>query len=228
MRPAYLIAGLAGLAAVGVAAVVYAPGPAAPAKVVAVPPPDPEPAPPEPAAGEEVATFGSGCFWCTEAVFKQLKGVTAAVSGYTGGTVPNPTYEQVCSGGTGHAEAVRVTFDPRVVTYLQLLEVFWSSHDPTTPNQQGADVGTQYRSAVFYHTDRQKQQAEAYKFKLDAAGAFGAPIVTEVVPAATFYPAEAYHQDYFAKDPRKGYCRAVIRPKLDKLREVFGDRMTAP
>lgn len=228
MRPVFLVL-LVAVAALGVAAFVYTtdPGGGGPAKVAHVPPPDPEPAgPPDPSGEAEVATFGTGCFWCTEAVFQQMKGVSAVVSGYSGGTIPNPTYEQVCRGDTGHAECVRVTFDPKAVTYPQLLEVFWSSHDPTTPNQQGADVGTQYRSVVFFHSDRQQKLAEAYKLKLDAAGAFPAPIVTEVVPAGAFYPAEAHHQDYFAADPNKRYCRAVIRPKLDKLREVFGDRMT--
>ena len=216
--------------AVGVAAAVFTAGPGggpgAPEKAVHLPPPDPDPA--APAAGEEVATFGNGCFWCTEAVFKQLKGVKSAVSGYSGGRVPNPSYEQVCGGDTGHAECIRVTFDPKVVTYPQLLEVFWSSHDPTTPNRQGADVGTQYRSVIFTHSDRQREQAEAYKLKLDAAGAFGAPIVTEIVPAAPFYPAEAYHQDYYALNPRKGYCQAVVRPKVEKVRAVFADRLAAP
>jgi peptide-methionine (S)-S-oxide reductase len=227
MRPAYLVVGLVVVAAAGVAAAVYLAGRAdGPAKVAHVPPPDPEPDAP---AGEtEEATFGTGCFWCTEAVFQQLKGVKSVVSGYSGGHVPNPTYQQVCGGDTGHAEVVKVTFDPRQVSYPALLEVFWASHDPTTPNQQGADVGPQYRSVVFTHSDRQRRLAEAYKAKLDAARVFGAPIVTEVVPATTFYPAEEYHQDYFALNPRAGYCRAVIRPKLDKLREVFGDRMAAP
>ncbi|MBX9584871.1 MAG: peptide-methionine (S)-S-oxide reductase MsrA [Gemmataceae bacterium] len=196
-------------------------------KLVHVPPPDPAPddGPADPAADTEEATFGTGCFWCTEAVYQQLKGVKSVVSGYSGGHVPDPTYQQVCGGDTGHAECVRVTFDPRQVTYPELLEVFWSSHDPTTPDRQGADVGPQYRSVVFTHSDRQRRLAEAYKAKLDAAGAFAAPIVTEIVPAGPFYPAEAYHQDYFAANPRHGYCRAVIRPKLDKLREVFGERM---
>lgn len=182
---------------------------------------------PEPGGATETATFGNGCFWCTEAVFQQIKGVKSVASGYTGGTVPNPTYEQVCSGRTGHAEAVRLTYDPAVVSYPELLEVFWRSHDPTTLNRQGADVGTQYRSAIFTHTDRQKELAELYKRKLDAAGVFGSPIVTEIVPAATFYPAEPYHQNYFNENPRQPYCRAVVGPKVDKVRQVFRGRLLA-
>ncbi|MBX9625072.1 MAG: peptide-methionine (S)-S-oxide reductase MsrA [Gemmataceae bacterium] len=232
MRPVYLVLLLTVVAAGAVVAVFTGgtPGPAGPAKVAHVPPPDPTPddAPADPAVTSEDATFGSGCFWCTEAVYKRVKGVTAAASGYTGGRVADPTYEQVCTGTTGHAEAVKVTFDPRTVSYPELLEVFWSSHDPTTRNRQGADVGTQYRSAVFTHSDRQRRLAEAYKLKLDAAGVFASPVVTEITPAGPFYPAEGYHQDYFALNPRAGYCRAVIRPKLDKLREVFGDRLAAP
>jgi peptide-methionine (S)-S-oxide reductase len=180
----------------------------------------------KPAAGiTEVATFGSGCFWCTEAVFQQLKGVQKVVSGYSGGAMPNPTYEQVCGGATGHAEVIQVTFDPAVVSYPELLEVFWRSHDPTTRNRQGNDVGTQYRSAVFYHSDRQRELAERYKAKIDAAGVFGAPIVTEIVPFTTFYPAEGYHQNYYADNSRQPYCQAIIGPKLDKLKKVFGEKL---
>lgn len=182
---------------------------------------------PEPADGLATATFGNGCFWCTEAVFQAIKGVKSVESGYTNGRVPNPTYEQVCSGATGHAEAIRLTYDPAVVSYPELLEVFWRSHDPTTLNRQGADVGTQYRSAVFYHTDRQKELAERYKRAIDAAGVFARPVVTEIVPAATFYPAEGYHQNYYALNPRQGYCQAVIGPKLEKLRAVFRGRLLA-
>ncbi|AWM36037.1 Peptide methionine sulfoxide reductase MsrA [Gemmata obscuriglobus] len=181
----------------------------------------------EPHAGapEEVATFGSGCFWCTEAVFAQLKGVTRVESGYSGGAVPNPSYEQVCSGRTGHAEVVQVTFDPNQVSYPELLEVFWRSHDPTTPDRQGNDRGPQYRSVVFTHSERQKRLAEQYKQKIDAAQVFRAPVVTEIVPFTAFYPAEAEHQNFFANNPRQGYCRAVIGPKVEKLRQVFRDRM---
>ncbi|HEX4611870.1 MAG TPA: peptide-methionine (S)-S-oxide reductase MsrA [Urbifossiella sp.] len=182
---------------------------------------------PEPAApgATETATFGTGCFWCTEAVFQQIKGVKAVVSGYTGGKVPDPTYEQVCSGTTGHAEALQITYDPAAVTYPELLEVFWRSHDPTTLNRQGNDVGTQYRSAIFYHTDRQRELAERYKKKVDGAGVYASPVVTEITPAATFYPAEAYHQNYYALNPRQGYCWTVIGPKVEKLRQVFRGRL---
>ncbi len=176
-------------------------------------------------AGLARATFGSGCFWCTEAVFQQLKGVQSVVSGYTGGTVKNPTYRQVCDGTTGHAEAIQVTYDPAVISYKDLLEVFWQTHDPTTLNRQGHDVGTQYRSAIFYHTDEQKQLAEEYKRKLDASGAFAAPIVTEIVPAGEFYRAEDYHQNYYQDNPRQGYCQMIIRPKLDKFRKVFAGKL---
>jgi peptide-methionine (S)-S-oxide reductase len=174
-----------------------------------------------PAGESELATFGAGCFWCTEAVFGQLKGVRKVAPGYSGGFVPDPTYEQVCTGTTGHAEAVQVTYDPRVISYPELLEVFWRSHDPTTRDRQGHDVGPQYRSVVFAHTDRQRRLAERYREKIDAAHVFDVPLVTEVVPFTAFYPAEAYHRNYYAANPRQPYCRAVIRPKLDKLREVF-------
>ncbi len=173
----------------------------------------------------EQVTFGSGCFWCTEAVFAELKGVTSAVSGYSGGRLPNPTYEQVSTGATGHAESVQVTYDPKVISFPELLEVFWKTHDPTTLNQQGADTGTQYRSAIFYHTEEQRQQAEAYKKKLDESGAFDAPIVTEITKFDKFYPAERYHQDYYSQNPNQGYCRAVIQPKVEKFRKVFKDKL---
>jgi peptide-methionine (S)-S-oxide reductase len=183
------------------------------------------PATAPPAGVVEVATFGSGCFWCTEAVFQQMKGVQKAVSGYSGGANPNPTYEDVCDGDTGHAEVVQVTFDPAVVSYPELLELFWRSHDPTTLNRQGNDVGTQYRSVVFYHSERQKQLAERYKQKIDAAGVYRSPLVTEIAPFTAFYAAEAYHQDYYAKDARQPYCRAIITPKLDKLKKVFQEKL---
>lgn len=166
-------------------------------------------------AHTEVATLAGGCFWCTEAVFERLPGVTSVVSGYTGGDVENPTYKQVCTGNTGHAEAIQITFDPAKISYAQLLETFWEAHDPTTLNQQGADHGTQYRSAIFYHNDPQRQTAE--KSKAAAAKNFSSPIITEIVPFKKFFNAEGYHQDYFRNNPAAGYCRVVIKPKLDKL-----------
>jgi peptide-methionine (S)-S-oxide reductase len=173
----------------------------------------------------QTATFGSGCFWCTEAVFQQLKGVYSAVPGYSGGSVENPTYRQVCEGTTGHAEVIQVTFDPQVISYPELLEVFWKTHDPTTRNSQGPDVGTQYRSAVFYHNDQQKEQAEHYKQKLDESGAFDRPIVTEIVTFTAFYPAEMYHHDFYVNNPQHGYCRAIIGPKLEKFEKAFKDKL---
>jgi peptide-methionine (S)-S-oxide reductase len=176
-------------------------------------------------AGTAVATFGSGCFWCTEAVFLQLKGVTSVVSGYSGGAVENPTYDQVCSGTTGHAEVIQVTFDPQVVGYPELLEVFWKTHDPTTLNRQGNDVGTQYRSVVFYHDDTQRELAEHYKDKLNKSGIFDSPIVTEISAFTKFYAAEDYHQNYYAQNKWQPYCTYIIGPKLDKLRQVFGEKL---
>lgn len=173
----------------------------------------------------EVATFGNGCFWCTEAIFQELKGVVKAESGYSGGHVKNPSYKEVCTGSTGHAEVIQVTFDPEEITFVELLEVFWKTHDPTTLNRQGADVGTQYRSAIFYHSEEQKQQAEAYKQKLNQAGIWENPIVTEITAFDTFYKAEAYHQDYYGLNTEEGYCRVVITPKLAKFREVFADKL---
>jgi peptide-methionine (S)-S-oxide reductase len=181
--------------------------------------------PAAPAGAVEVATFGSGCFWCTEAVFQQLRGVQKVVSGYTGGSVKNPTYEQVRSGSTGHAEVVQVTYDPNVISYPQLLEVFWRTHDPTTLNRQGNDIGTQYRSVIFYHSESQRQLAELYKEKIDAAGVFRAPLVTDIDPATEFYPAEGYHQNYYVNNTNQMYCRAMIGPKLDKLKKVFHDKL---
>ncbi len=181
--------------------------------------------PDPPAEGQRIATFGGGCFWCTEAVFDATEGVHAAVSGYAGGQVLNPTYEAVCSGATGHAEVVQVTYDPAVISYKDLLQIFFRTHDPTTLNRQGADVGTQYRSVIYYHDDKQKGVAEEVMAALDTSGAFGGPIVTEVSPLETFYPAEAYHQDYFAQNPTQGYCRAVIAPKMEKYRKAFGDKL---
>ena len=169
------------------------------------------------------ATFAGGCFWCTEAVFEQIEGVKGVVSGYIGGEVPDPTYKDVCTGLTGHAEAVEIEYDPAVVSYPKLLEIFFATHDPTTKNRQGADVGTQYRSGVFYHDDEQKRIAEEVIKRLNEAGAYPQPIVTEVTKATTFYPAEDYHQDYFANNPGQGYCRAVVAPKVDKVQKVFRD-----
>lgn len=168
-------------------------------------------------ANLETATLGGGCFWCTEAVFERVKGVRAVVSGYAGGTVPNPSYRQVCSGTTGHAEVIQIEYDPAQVSYGTLLDLFFASHDPTTLNSQGADHGTQYRSVIFCHSPEQRREAEAKIAALNAAKAFPEPIVTEVADAPTFYPAEVYHQDYFRLNPRQPYCQAVIAPKLNKF-----------
>ena len=173
----------------------------------------------------ETATFGGGCFWCTEAIYERVEGVKSVVSGYAGGTVKNPTYEQVCTGTTGHAEATEITYDPKVVSYDDLLEIFFKTHDPTSLNRQGADVGTQYRSVIFYHNDEQKKKAEYYKTELDKSGAWDKPIVTQIVPFTNFYPAEDYHQDYFAKNPNQGYCAYVIGPKVEKFEKVFKDKL---
>lgn len=171
----------------------------------------------------EIATFGAGCFWCVEAVFQQINGVDTVVSGYMGGKIPNPTYREVCSGLTGHAEVIQIRFNPSMVSFTQLMEVLYGTHDPTTLNRQGADVGTQYRSAIFYHNENQKKQAEEVKAKLNEAKAFTNPIVTEISPATTFYKAEDYHQNYYRMNSEQGYCRVVITPKLDKLKKVFSD-----
>lgn len=173
----------------------------------------------------DTITLGAGCFWCVEAVFLELKGVVSVTSGYMGGHVKNPSYKEVCTGRTGHAEVAQVVFDPAVLSLDELLEVFWMTHDPTTPDRQGADVGTQYRSAVFYHREAQGELARRYKDELDKSGAFEAPIVTEVTPASEFYVAEDYHQNYYALNGEQGYCRMVIRPKLEKFRKVFADRL---
>ena len=178
-----------------------------------------------PAADLQTATFGAGCFWCVEAVFELLEGVQTVESGYCNGAVPNPTYRQVCTGTTGHAEVIRLTYDSSVISFEELLEVFWSSHDPTTLNRQGADFGTQYRSGVYYHTEEQKQIAETCRQRLNDEQAFDDPVVTEIVEAAEFYPAEDYHQDYFELNGTAPYCRAVINPKIDKVRKVFADKL---
>jgi peptide-methionine (S)-S-oxide reductase len=167
------------------------------------------------------ATFGMGCFWCTEAIFQRLNGVSVVKSGYEGGDIPNPTYEEVCTGTTNHAEVIEITYDPAKISYDELLEVFWKSHDATTLNRQGADVGTQYRSVIFYHNDEQKSIATKYKEELNKTNAFGKPVVTSIVKAAPFYVAENYHQDYYQKNGELPYCRLVILPKMEKLEKLF-------
>lgn len=174
----------------------------------------------------ELATLGSGCFWCTEAVFQQLKGVQSVVSGYSGGQVENPTYEQVTTGRTGHAEVCQIQFDPEQISYEDMLEVFFSTHDPTTLNRQGNDVGTQYRSVIFYHNEEQKKSAERVKKELDESGTWKNPIVTEIIPFDKFYKAEDYHQNYYRNNPNQGYCRLVIAPKLKKFEKVFKLKLT--
>jgi peptide-methionine (S)-S-oxide reductase len=173
----------------------------------------------------EAATVAGGCFWCLQPLFQELRGVEKVVVGYAGGNLPHPSYEQVCTGRTGHAEAVHVTFDPATLRYEDFLKVFFTMHDPTTLNRQGADVGTQYRSAVFYHTSEQKETAERVVSELQAAKLWNRPFVTEIVPATEFFPAEPYHQDYFRKNPTAGYCRAVIVPKVAKFRKEFGAKL---
>lgn len=173
----------------------------------------------------EVTTLAGGCFWCIEAVFLELNGVTTVESGYTGGEVPNPTYDAVCSGATGHAEVVQVTFDPAVVSFEEVLHVFFSVHDPTTLNQQGPDVGTQYRSAVYYHNDEQREVAERVIAEVGAEGVWNNPIVTEVTPLEEYYPAEAYHQEYYRRNPEQFYCQIVIAPKMEKFRQKYGERV---
>ncbi len=175
----------------------------------------------------EVATLAGGCFWCLEAIFDGLKGVTDVVSGYSGGNAANPSYELVCTGRTGHAESVQVTFDPALISYKELLEVFFTIHDPTTLNRQGADVGTQYRSAIFYHTPEQKAAAEEVIARLTAEKLWDRPVVTELKPFTAFYPAEDYHQEYFARNPRQPYCQVVIAPKVAKFRKHYLERLKA-
>jgi peptide-methionine (S)-S-oxide reductase len=173
----------------------------------------------------QMATLGSGCFWCTEAFFLRLKGVESVVSGYTGGKVKNPTYREVCTGTTGHAEVVQVKFNPKVISYEEILEVFWNTHDPTTLNRQGADEGPQYRSAVFYHNEEQKKIAEQYKDQLNKSGVFKNSIVTEITPFSIFYPAEDYHQNYYALNANQGYCQYVIRPKIEKFNKQYAAKL---
>jgi peptide-methionine (S)-S-oxide reductase len=173
----------------------------------------------------ELATFGAGCFWCTEAVFQNVKGVSKVVSGYAGGNVKNPTYREICTGLTGHAEVTQITFDPSKVSFEELLEVFWNTHDPTTLNRQGADEGTQYRSVVFYHTDEQRKAAEKYKSQLEASKVYQNPIVTEISPLPDYFPAENYHQNYFELNPNQSYCQYVVRPKVEKFKKQFQSKL---
>ncbi len=176
---------------------------------------------------KETATLGGGCFWCLEAVFENLRGVERVVSGYSGGHVADPSYQQVCTGTTDHAEVVQVTFDPSVISYREVLEVFFGTHDPTTLNRQGADVGTQYRSVIFYHSPEQRRVAEQTVAELSGSGPWGRPLVTQVVPLEAFYPAEAYHQGYFRTNPGQGYCQAVVAPKVAKFRKQFAAKLKA-
>ena len=176
----------------------------------------------------DTAYFGTGCFWCTEAIFQRLKGVAKVMSGYSGGNVPNPTYEEVCTGTTGHAESCMVVYDPSIVSYDELLEVFWKTHDPTTLNRQGNDVGTQYRSVIFYTNEQQKEKAEHYKTELDKSGAFSKPVVTAIEPYKNFYSAEDYHQNYYNSNSGQMYCRFVIAPKVEKFEKVFHDKLKTP
>jgi peptide-methionine (S)-S-oxide reductase len=178
-----------------------------------------------PSAKTDTATFGQGCFWCAEAIFEKVEGVKSVVSGYAGGLVPNPTYEQVCNGNTGHAEVVQIIYDPDVISYDDLLKIFWKTHDPTTLNRQGADIGEQYRSIILYHNEDQKEKAEYYKNELGKSGAWNKPIVTEIVPFTKFYKAEDYHQDYFKNNPYQSYCSFVIAPKVEKFEKVFKDKL---
>ncbi len=177
----------------------------------------------------DTATFATGCFWCTEAIFQRLKGVTKVTSGYTGGKIANPTYEEVCTGTTGHAEGCQIIYDPSVITYEELLQVFWKTHDPTTLNRQGNDVGTQYRSAIFYNNEKQKEKAQHYKDALNASGAYDKPIVTAIEPYENFYSAVNYHANYYNNNRGQMYCRFVIQPKIEKFEMVFKDMLkTAP
>ncbi len=179
----------------------------------------------DPTVKTDTADFGEGCFWCTEAFFQRLEGVISVKSGYGGGHVENPSYEQVCDKSTGHAEMARIIYDPSKITYDELLEVFWKTHDPTTLDQQGADKGPQYRSVIFYHNQEQKEKAEKYKAELDKSGAWANPIVTAIEPFKNFYPAENYHDDYYNQNQNQGYCRYVIQPKLEKFEKVFKDKL---
>jgi peptide-methionine (S)-S-oxide reductase len=207
-----LLLGLLALAAQGKAAIVHSPG-------VGIPPA---------AAGEETVVLGGGCFWCLEAVFTELKGVRAVESGYSGGKVVRPSYDEVCTGTTGHAEVVRITFDPRVISLHDLLSVFFTVHDPTTLNRQGSDIGAQYRSVIFYQNDEQKAVAQAVLKEISADRIWDRPLVTQLAPLEAFYKAEGYHQDYFENNSSQPYCRIVIEPKVRKFREMFKDRLVQP
>ena len=171
----------------------------------------------------EVATFGAGCFWCVEAIFERVRGVAEVKSGYSGGHVKNPSYKEVCSGSTGHAEVCQISYNPKLITYSELLEVFWKTHNPTTLNRQGNDIGTQYRSAVFYHTEEQKRIAEEMKSRLNLEKIWEDPIITEIVAFEEFYPAEDFHEDYYARNPNQGYCNFIITPKINKFEKIFKD-----
>ncbi len=173
----------------------------------------------------EQAVFGAGCFWCIEAVFQQINGVSKVESGYMGGQIKNPTYREVCGGRTGHAEVARIEFDPTMISFKELLEIFWKTHDPTTLNRQGADVGTQYRSVIFYTNQSQKELATSYKLQLNAENAFGNPVVTEISPASEFYVAEGVHQNYYNDNKEQPYCTFVVKPKVDKVKKVFADKI---
>lgn len=174
---------------------------------------------------KEMATLAGGCFWCTEAVFLELKGVVSVISGYIGGETINPTYKEICNGDTGHAEAIQLTFNPNEISFGELLEIFFATHDPTTLNRQGNDVGTQYRSEIFYHNDVQKKLSEGYIELMTAENTFGKPIVTKISPASIFYPAETYHQNYYNTNKSQGYCSYVITPKIEKLKKVYKDKL---
>jgi peptide-methionine (S)-S-oxide reductase len=178
-----------------------------------------------PSVKTDTATFGQGCFWCAEAIFERVEGVISVTSGYAGGNVANPTYEQVCTGRTGHAEVVQIVYDPDKISYDDLLKIFWQTHDPTTLNKQGADVGEQYRSIILYHNEAQKEKAEFYKNELEKSGSWDKPIVTQIVPLTKFYRAEEYHQHYYEKNPYQGYCSFVIAPKVEKFEKVFKDKI---
>jgi peptide-methionine (S)-S-oxide reductase len=173
----------------------------------------------------ETATFGGGCFWCTEAIFKEVKGVESVTSGYSGGEIVNPSYREVCTGRTAHAEVIEIDFDPAIVSFQELLEIFWSTHDPTSLNRQGNDVGTQYRSVVFYHNEQQKETAGQLKKKLNHEKIFEKPVVTEISPWKNFFRAEEDHQDYYENNPNQGYCQFIIVPKLDKFRKIFKEKL---
>lgn len=179
----------------------------------------------ETVAQTETATLGGGCFWCTEAIFKSLKGVETVESGYSGGHTKNPTYKEVCTGETGHAEVIQITFDPKIISFDEILEVFFETHDPTSLNRQGADAGTQYRSVIFYHSPEQKEKAEAYKARLNKENVFNKPIVTEIKAFDKFYKAENYHQNYFANNRSQGYCQFVIVPKIEKFKKIFKNKL---